>query len=208
MRRFAYLILEGRRPVLTSFLFVSTWFLMNMSSCLQRLWKLDVFVPTNTWLRIVVKMLSTCGFACILSTSTASTRCCHVQELIGWHFIYKSSDVDSKLFIFFFGFYWKKVLYFLLDAFDLNSYTFAGSRPVWEVPLESPKELLPEYTLASLSCLCVLVSNTNLLLLKLWGVQSSSTLDAKRFVIFIFPVGVPDNACIYKPLAYICFQVW
>lgn len=112
MRRFAYLILEGRRPVLTSFLFVSTWFLTNMSSCLQRLWKLDVFVPTNTWLRIVVKMLSTCGFACILSMSTASTRCCHVQELIGWHFIYKVVMLIVNCFIIFFGFYWKKGLVF------------------------------------------------------------------------------------------------
>jgi len=58
-------------------------YLMNMNNCRLKLWKLDVFVPINTWWNIVVKISSTFEWDFIRSMLFVSIKCCHVLELIG-----------------------------------------------------------------------------------------------------------------------------
>jgi len=55
----------------------------SWNSCLQKHWKLDVFAATNTLSRTVVKTSSTSVWDCTHSTSSGSTKCYHVLELIG-----------------------------------------------------------------------------------------------------------------------------
>lgn len=56
---------------------------MSMNSLVQKLWKQAVSVPTNIWSRTAVKISSISECDCIHSTLFVSTKCCHVQELIG-----------------------------------------------------------------------------------------------------------------------------
>merc|ERR1712141_224964 len=54
-----FLIWEGKKQELTTSHCACIWCPTSMNSCPQKLLKLAVSVPTNTWLRSVVKMLST-----------------------------------------------------------------------------------------------------------------------------------------------------
>ena len=61
---------------------VAIWYQMSMSSSPLMLWRLPLFVPTSTWQKVMAKMIFTskCGST---PSSSASTRCCPVLELIG-----------------------------------------------------------------------------------------------------------------------------
>ena len=62
---------------------VAIWYQMSMSCFPLMLWRLPIFVPTRTWhQKVTAKIIFTskCGST---PSSSASTRCCPVLELIG-----------------------------------------------------------------------------------------------------------------------------
>ena len=83
IQRSVSLTWAARRHVWMTSPCASTWSLMSMNSCHQRLWRQGVSAPTSTWWSTAARMPSTCVCVYTPSTSTASTRCCRALGLIG-----------------------------------------------------------------------------------------------------------------------------
>lgn len=83
IQKFVSSIWVKKRHPLRIFHFVSIWCPMNTSNWVRKHWKPDVFVATNTWSNIAVKINSTFGCEYIHSTLFVSTRCYRVPEPIG-----------------------------------------------------------------------------------------------------------------------------
>ena len=72
---------------------------MSMNSSHPKPWRQQEFAPTSTWWNSVARNLSTWESDFTPSTLSASTRCCHVLELIGNCPMVKKEIVSGIFFV-------------------------------------------------------------------------------------------------------------